>query len=223
MEPRLTGFDRNEALRYLGCRDGSIDPGIRTDLDRCGKLLLRTARPRAVWRRFPLSRTGALEGTDFRPEGEDVKALLKGCRAVILFAATLGTETEALIRRTQATDMAAAVLLDACGSAAIENVCDNLCADLAAAEAPFFLTDRFSPGYGDFPFAQQKEFCRVLDVGRRIGVTLSPSGLMLPQKTVTALMGVSPVPVTKGRRTCSDCPNFAACPYGKDGTSCENN
>lgn len=223
MQPRLTGLNRREALLYLGCKGGTITPDIEADIARCEALLLQTARPRIVWRRFPLLPDGSLAGTDFRPQGEDVKTLLHGCEAVILFAATLGAETEALIRRAQVTDMADAVILDACASAAIENVCDNLCDDFAAAEAPLYLTDRFSPGYGDLPFAQQPDFCRLLDVGRRIGVTLSPGGLMIPQKTVTALMGVSPVPVKKRSRGCIDCDLFSTCSYRKEGASCGKN
>lgn len=220
MQPRLTGLNRREALLYLGYKGGTIPPDVESEIARCEALLLQTARPRIVWRRFPLLPDGSPAGTDFRPQGEDVRTLLNGCEAVIFFAATLGAEAEALIRRAQVTDMAQAVILDACGSAAIENVCDNLCGDLAAAEAPLYLTDRFSPGYGDFPFAQQPDFCRLLDVGRRIGVTLSPSGLMLPQKTVTALMGVSPVPVEKRSRGCIDCDLFSTCSYRKEGASC---
>ncbi len=220
MQPRLTSLNRSEALFYLGCMGGTITPDAEAEIARCEGLLLQTARPRIVWRRFPLRPDGSLIGTDFRPQGDDVRRLLNGCEAVILFAATLGSEAEALIRRTQVTDMAKAVILDACGSAAIENVCDNLCGDLAAAEAPRYLTDRFSPGYGDLPLAQQPDFCRLLDVGRRIGVTLSPSGLMIPQKTVTALMGVSPVPVEKRSRGCIDCDLFSTCSYRKDGASC---
>lgn len=223
MQPRLTGLNRREALLYLGCKGGTITPDIEADIARCEALLLQTARPRIVWRRFPLLPDGTLAGTDFRPQGEDVKTLLHGCEAVILFAATLGAETEALIRRAQVTDMADAVILDACASAAIENVCDNLCDDFAAAEAPLYLTDRFSPGYGDLPFAQQPDFCRLLDVGRRIGVTLSPGGLMIPQKTVTALLGVSPVPVKKRSRGCLDCDLFSTCSYRKEGASCGKN
>ncbi|MGM9615575.1 MAG: methionine synthase [Oscillospiraceae bacterium] len=223
MQPRLTGLNHREALFYLGCKGGPVTSDMEADMARCEALLLQTARPRIVWRRFPLLPDGSLAGTDFRPLGEDVKMLLHGCEAVILFAATLGAEAEALIRRTQVTDMADAVILDACASAAIENVCDNLCDDFAAAEAPLYLTDRFSPGYGDLPFAQQPDFCRLLDVGRRIGVTLSPGGLMIPQKTVTALLGVSPVPVKKRSRGCLDCDLFSTCSYRKEGASCGKN
>ena len=194
MEARLTGADRNEILTYLGYRGGPIPPEVEADIGRCLDLLMETARPRVVWRRFLLDEDGALLGTDFRPAGEDVKTLLQGCEAVIFLAATLGAEAEALLRRAQVRNMTDAVILDACGSAAIENVCDNLCADLAAEAAPLHLTDRYSPGYGDFPFAQQRELCRLLNTHRRIGVTVTPGGLMLPQKTVTALLGLSPTP-----------------------------
>jgi len=220
MDGRLTGIHRNEVLLYLGYRGGGLDPALAADIDRCEALLLTTARPRVVWRRFPLDTEGVPMGTEFYPAGEDVKRLLRGCTAMIVFAATLGAEAERLIRRAQAVDMADAVILDACGSAAVENVCDNLCADLADDEAPLYLTDRFSPGYGDLPFSQQPDFCRLLDTERRIGVTLTDSGLMLPQKSVTALLGVSPIPTEKRSRGCAYCRMFENCAYRKDGVSC---
>lgn len=222
MEARLTGIDRNEALLYLGFKGGGVPADIDESLKRCTRLLFDTARPRTVWRRFGLLPDGTLEGTGFRPEGHDIRALLDGCSAAVLMAATLGTEVEALLRRTQLRDMADALLLDACASAAIENVCDNLCADIEASLAPKFLTDRFSPGYGDLPLGQQAELFRVLNVTRRIGVTLSDSGLMLPQKSVTAILGVSDTPTQKRGRGCAACSLFDTCLYRKDGKSCGN-
>jgi cobalamin-dependent methionine synthase I len=105
-------------------------------------------------------------------------------------AATLGSEAESLLRRAQSRSMGDALILDALGSAAIEAVCDQLCAEIAQELSPRRLTARFSPGYGDLPLDQQRELFAVLDVTRRIGVSLSESALMLPQKSVTALIGV---------------------------------
>ena len=192
-------------------------------LDRLEKLLLKTARPRVVWRVFDREPDGTLAGTVFLPGGEDVKKLLRDCSEVILFAATLGTEVERLLQQTAVRNMADAVMLDACASAAIENVCDNLCADLKEAVKPRFLTDRFSPGYGDRPFAQQADFFRVLDITRRIGVHLSESGLMIPQKSVTALMGIADKPQKMRSRGCAVCKMFLNCPYRKDGKHCGAN
>ncbi len=222
MEARLTGIDRAEALRYLGCKSAEPPAELLDDLIRCEKRLLETARPRLVWRRFPLGPDGSPEGTAFSPAGEDVKRLLSGCGAIVFFAATLGAECERLLRQAQASSMADAVLLDALASAAIENVCDNFCADLAAMEAPAHLTDRFSPGYGDMPLTQQEDFCRLLDTSRRIGLTVTPSGLMLPQKSVTALLGISPAPVSRRAGGCAECKNYVNCSYRKEGRSCES-
>ena len=221
MEARLDHIDRREALAYLGYRGVSLAEEAQADMARCEELILETARPRAVWRRFALLPDGTLAGTGFRPEGGDVRRLLSGCHDAILMAATLGGEVDALLRRAQVMNMADALMLDACASAAVENVCDNLCVDLAAEVSPLFLTDRFSPGYGDMPLSQQAGLCAVLDVSRRIGVTLTDGGLMLPQKTVTAILGISPVPVKKRASGCAACDMRDLCTYRKDGKACE--
>ena len=218
MEPRLTHIDENEVLRYLRYHSPVIPEDILEDVARCRQVILDTAKPRAVYRIFDWDPDLPLPGTEFIPGGEDIRALLRDCRQVILFGATLGAEVDNLLRRAQIRNMADAVILDCCGSAAIENVCDNLCDDLQAS-LPGYLTDRFSPGYGDFPFSQQPEFCRVLDMQRRIGVSLTPGGLMVPQKTVTALLGVSDRPQQK-RRDCAGCTQYEACEYRKEGMSC---
>lgn len=219
IEARLTGLGRAEALAYLGVT-GAPDPDLAARLDRCQALIMDAARPKAVWRLFPILPDGSLEGTQFRPAGADIRAHLAGCGQVVLFAATLGAQVDALLRRTQAADMALAVVLDACAGAAIENVCDNLCTDIERELAPRYLTGRFSPGYGDMPLAQQEALCRVLDVGRRIGVALTPGGLMAPQKTVTALVGVSETPVPRRTGGCAGCDKYADCALRREGRRC---
>lgn len=220
MEPRLTGIHENEALLYLGYRGGELPPDIHETIARCEQELLQTARPRIVWRQFDLLPDGSFSGTDFSPQGDDIRNMLQNCRRAVLFAATLGTEVEQLLRRTQVRDMAKAVVLDCCASSAIENVCDNFCEDLQTELAPKYLTDRFSPGYGDFPFSQQPAVCGLLDIQRRIGVTLSPGGLMIPQKSVTALIGIADKPQKKRFRGCAYCSQFGTCTYRKENRTC---
>ena len=223
MLARLTGINRDEALSYLGWKGGPVPEDISRELSRCEALLLQAARPRAVWQLYELQPDGTLGATGFRPEGEDIRRLLEGCGQAVLMGATLGAEVDGLIRRAQVEDMARAVILDACAGAAIENVCDNLCADLAEELRPRHLTDRFSPGYGDLPFSQQADFCRLLDLPRRVGVNLSPAGLMIPQKSVTALMGVADRPRDNHIRGCEHCQNFETCAYRKEGKRCAAN
>jgi 5-methyltetrahydrofolate--homocysteine methyltransferase len=219
MTARLTAIDRAEALRYLGCR-AAPPPELLDDLSRCESLLFSAAKPRAVWRLFDLTPSGGLSGTDYAPGGQDIRAFLSGCEQLILMAATLGAEAEALLRRSQSRSMADAVILDAVASAAIENVCDNLCADLERTFFPRFLTGRYSPGYGDLPLSEQEKICRILDLNRRIGVSLTEGGLMIPQKSVTAFIGVSDTPQRPGPQGCEACGHAQNCAFRKDGKSC---
>ena len=220
MDARLESIDRAATLQYLSYHGSFLPDGIREDLDRCETLMLRTARPRIVWRMFKILPQGMLEGADYRPGGENIRAFLNDCDSVVILAATLGAEAESLIRRAAVRNISDGVILDAAGSAAIEAVCDNFCADLAAELAPRFLTDRFSPGYGDMPLSDQRAIFHLLDVSRRIGVSLSESNLMIPQKSVTALIGVSDRQQPRRGRGCEVCANFENCAYRKEGKSC---
>ena len=51
-------------------------------------------------------------------------------------------------------------------------------------------TFRFSPGYADFPLEVQPKLLEILDAPRRIGLTVSPSLLLIPTKSVTCILGV---------------------------------
>ncbi len=218
---KLTGIDRGELLRYLGYHGGELPPVLLADIAECETAVMQSAQPRAVWRVFDLEQDRSFAGNAFSPRGEDIRSLLQPCCKAILMAATLGAEVESMLRRSQARDMARAAILDAAASAAVENVCDNLCADLQAHFSPLCLTDRFSPGYGEFPLSQQAELCRVLDVSRRIGVFLTESDLMIPQKSVTALIGVADRPPESRRRSCDTCRLAGSCAYRKEGCHCE--
>ena len=49
---------------------------------------------------------------------------------------------------------------------------------------------RFSAGYGDFSLEFQRNICDALDCQRKIGITLQESLIMLPTKSVTAIIGI---------------------------------
>lgn len=219
----LTEINQNEVLKYLRYRGGEIPPEIEQQIQDCMDAVLRVARPRFRFVPFTLQREAhglRLAGTGFALPGQQIAALLKSCARCVLMAATLGGEIEGLLRRTQLTDLARAVILDACASAAIENVCDNLETEILAQFPGMHLTDRFSPGYGDMPISVQRAFCDVLDTGRAIGLTVSQSGILLPRKSVTAVVGLADTPQPKRFRGCAYCSLFATCVYRKDGKTC---
>lgn len=155
--------------------------------------------------------------------GADIRRHLIGCSDCVLLCATLGSEVDTLIRRTQITDMAKALWLDAAASAAIEQVCDEVQQQIAS-ELGQSLTSRFSCGYGDLPLSAQKHFLSHLDAGRKIGLHLSPSGMLIPIKSVTAVIGILPegaaVPHSD---SCSICNLRENCQLRRKGVFCGNN
>ena len=213
MDAELLQIPLREVLHFLGWRGTPVDAPLLAQIRDLCDLAVREVRPRKAERRFPLAPDGSLAGTSMTPQGNDVRAMLAPCREAVLLAATLGAESERLLLRMQAKDAAQALLLDAVLSAAIEAVLDAreeaLRGELAAQGR--YLTDRFSPGYGDMPLAQTREICEVLGAQRAIGLTVSAGGVMIPRKSVTAILGISDVPVARRPAGCEGCAARETC------------
>lgn len=213
MDAELLQIPLREVLHFLGWRGTPVDAPLLAQIRDLCDLAVREVRPRMAERRFPLAPDGSLAGTSMTPKGNDVRAMLAPCREAVLLAATLGAESERLLLRMQAKDAAQALLLDAVLSAAIEAVLDAreeaLRGELAAQGR--YLTDRFSPGYGDMPLAQTREICEVLGAQRAIGLTVSAGGVMIPRKSVTAILGISDVPVARRPAGCEGCAARETC------------
>ena len=61
---------------------------------------------------------------------------------------------------------------------------------------------------------------RAVDAGRRLGVTATASCLMIPAKSVTAVIGLSDKPQGAKIRGCAYCTLREDCAYRKRGTVC---
>ena len=218
----MTREEKNQALLYLGYRGGDISPEVAREMDQCWDEVSAAAKPQWMWRSFPLEGGVRLKGTTLALEGTEIRAHLQDCNQVVLMAATLGPEVDRLLMRVQITDVAHALILDACASSAIESFCDKAQEQLRTRFAPDggYLTDRFSPGYGDLPMGQQREICRVLDTQRSMGLTVSERFLLLPRKSVTAVLGISDTPRPPRGRGCEFCGMFEHCAYRKEDGHC---
>ena len=126
----------------------------------------------------------------------------------------------ALARQVQARDFADALLLDGFGGAYVEAGCNAAEREIAAKLPGKYLTDRFSPGYGDLPLDVQSPLLALTDATRRLGVTLSESNLMNPLKSVTAVIGLSDTPQQARIRGCDFCAMRTRCNLRKAGKTC---
>ena len=184
-----------EAARYLGYAGHEVSEADM-EMIREGIGQVRSALAgKACYCRYPIR---IRENLISLPYGdiysEHLAKWIEGCEEAYFFAATIGSGFDRLIRRTSFRSMAKGAVLQACGAAAVEAVCDavNRVIDEEAAEEGRKTKRRYSPGYGDFALENQKGFFAVLNPAKYIGLTLMDTLIMSPEKSVTALIGVYP-------------------------------
>lgn len=209
-------WDKQEILRYLGAPHSNET--LDALISRAQKELEAAARPRHTYRLVEVQTEGgaaALGGT--RIESGSLAQHLAGCREAFLFACTLGPGVDALIKRATFTEMPMVPVLQACSAAYIEVYADQAQQELEAyaARRGLYLRPRYSPGYGDFPLSAQEFFFAVLGIPKRLGVALTENYLMVPFKSVTAVVGLSPDPSLCHIRRCMACPT-KNCPFRKE-------
>ncbi len=198
-----------EALRYLGYK-GEPDEQTKAMLLRADNAM-RNIPPSSCHRVLEKSECEHLL------VGNDIKKHLMGCERVIVFAATLGVDADRLIRAAEISDMAYATVLDAYASAYIEEYCDNCEAELSRYGN---LTWRYSPGYGDYPIALQSEYIKLLSADKQTGLTATENHILIPRKSVTAIMGITDKPRGEIKNKCDNCNMKDKCIIRKDGQSC---
>ena len=206
----LEAIDKQEALRYMGC-PAEPDETLRTVVDTCEQQLRRTVQPRVVYRVLPLCReAGTLSAGGMQLTGEDIARHLAECDRMLLMAATLSGQADQLIHRAGISDMTRSLAMDALASAGIEQVC-NRAEECFREQLPdTYFTWRFSPGYGDLPLSLQPEILRLLDAEKRLGLTVTAEHILIPRKSVTAIIGLAEKgqeavpPAACGKPVCSE-------------------
>ena len=205
-----------EAVRYLGYGRHAVDEVTLNLIQHSFQELEKVANARIVYRIFLVS-----DITDDRLKigGMEIKSKslgknMKGCQEAVMLGATLGTGVDILMRRASLTDMAKAVVLQACAAAMLEEYLDERQDQIAEEllKEGKYLRPRFSPGYGDFDIRYQEPIMRMLDCSKQIGLSMTDGCMMTPTKSVTAVIGVSPVKERCPVQGCEACKS-ADCPY----------
>ncbi|MCL2369979.1 MAG: hypothetical protein FWC80_01945 [Firmicutes bacterium] len=149
------------------------------------------ATPRFAYKEYAMSIDGDKVVIDGRTTfvSADLSRHLKGCRQCVILAATLGHTVDRILKKLQYTDMAKALETDIQANLLIEEICDNLQEQIAkqALDKGHQITNRYGVGYGDFLLENQSTLLRLSGIK---GITVTDSNLLLPQKSVTAIVGV---------------------------------
>lgn len=245
-------LDREEALGYLGYSGQRVDPDLLSRFGRIVDGCERDLRPSWVYDVFdvdgertrprdgrPESGEGSdaeshasgmqepgvgLFGTSLVLPGRDIADHVRGARKVALMACTLGVASERALRAYAAVSPTDALLYDAAASALVEAAANEAEAAIAAwaDERGLYAGPRFSPGYGDFPLSVQPAFLAAIDATRRIGLTTIESFMLVPSKSVTAVVGLFDhrQPGRDTRTECGPCRLRDCCHLAERGGSC---
>ncbi len=214
--PLSVGLRREDVLHFLGYPEDK-DPPARTAarLERVLFEARQLVRAKGTYRTVPVEQAPELGLEPVAAAG------------LVLGLVTAGPALEARATLSlQGGDATGALLFDAAGSAAAEEAADRLGAVIvgelsgqspAAAdpEAAAPISCRISPGFGRWKLASQQALFSLL-AARAVGVTLAPSFLMVPRKSVSFAMwlGADARPLV-GLSGCSRC-ELPHCRYRRD-------
>lgn len=233
MDYEIECIDETEVMGYLGFRqfragqlktnDGvELTPEVMETLLEVRLLteeIKNIAKPRGTFRRVPLTYLNneySLLSGELKLSGRSITNHLKDSTEAILISGTLGISIDQLLRNLEVKDIKKALMMDSVASVAIENILDQIQADLRRTLAEGeHLTDRFAPGYGDLPLELNGPLSELLDTKRKIGLTVTSSGIMIPRKSILAIIGVADREQRPLARGCSTCRMIKECNYSK--------
>ena len=225
MNPLELKIARQEVLRYLGYKGQKIGENMIEMIDSCRQEVKNIITPRTVYEYRNIHNTEKgveVEDTNLILIGNDIKSHLSSANKCVLIAVTLGNEIEKKTRLYEKINLTKALIIDACATTAVEEICDILEEKIRkTAEAEgMSITFRYSPGYGDLPLDTQNNFLRVLDAQKKIGLTVSENNLLFPRKSVTAIIGIVSLDTKIKKRSCENCNNYDNCSFRREGETC---
>ena len=203
-------INKDEVLRYLGYNNQVLDQKISTQIDIVIKELKLITRERFTYDVFKIEIKDdkiELSNSKIIFNGKDIKNHLKKCSKCAVMAVTLGVEVDRKIMGYSKVDLMKGLIMDACATTAIETICDRIENEISeiAKEQGFNITSRYSPGYGDFNLDIQVDIINTLDTYRKIGLSATENFILLPRKSVTAVIGFQHEETKPKKKKCIGC------------------
>lgn len=180
-------IDPKEVAVYLGYYSAKTDEATGALMCGCTDEFLSAASFTACFAKVPVKIENGVDLGFMKVSSLSLEKNLAGCDYAYILAATTGINAHRLIEKNSIISPLKGMVTDCVGSAAIEAFCDKLNLSF---ENPEFLRPRFSPGYGDLPLDCQKDIVEFLQTKKNIGMSLTESLMMVPVKSVTAIIGI---------------------------------
>jgi hypothetical protein len=213
-------FDVDAVLRGQGA-DAAVlrarRPALVEIAEQARQESLSLLAPKVVFREYAVTSIQheqlILEG-DRRIKSKLLASQLATASQVIILLATIGEQLEQQVSKIWDDDMVYALALEGAGSGAVEALANAACQyfERKAAEQGLQASIPFSPGMVDWPVEDgQPQIFNLLGEEGSI-VSLTPSFIMIPRKSLTMVMGLGASLDSSGR-TCDYCTMRATCRY----------
>lgn len=189
-------IDRAEMESVMGFPGGCPEP-FKTWLDEVLFFAESLSDIRAAYlitEEVEMSRNGAslfAEGVELNI-GKLIKKEIRGSEQIAFFICTAGAQICSKAKNLmEGENPALGYLYDMAGSFIADATGDNLQQILAGkfAASGLRITNRYSPGYCQWPVSGQQALFSLFR-GKTCGVTLTPSSLMVPAKSISGLIGI---------------------------------
>lgn len=214
-------IDKKEVLRYLEYKGQKINSELDNLIDICIEITRQSINPRYNLRVYTILKESNskihIGDSNLVLESKELYKLLNNCDECILISTTLGIDIEKEIRKYSYSELTKSIIIDSCATVAIETVCDEIQSSIKNELIKYnkYITDRYSPGYGDLSISFNKEIIELLDSYKEIGLTTTYSQIMTPRKSVVAIIGISKNEEKIIKITCTTCLNYENCKYRK--------
>lgn len=189
---------RKEIYRRLGFMKGvtEISSSQNEEIERFIQDALSLIHVKGAGLRMPVQEIkGAriILTEDVTFESNQLAALLRNCREIVLMGATAGNDIMKAIEEDAAgRNVTRGIVFDATASetvdASLDWIMDYFNRTLLR-ENRQLLKKRYSAGYGDLLLETQNTIYRLLQLDR-IGIRITESCILIPEKSVTAITGI---------------------------------
>jgi hypothetical protein len=145
-----------------------------------------------------------------------LSSLLPGAKGLAVAVCTIGDKLEKRVTEyTGQREPLRGMLLDGIGSAAVDSLSEEVCRFIAgeAAFRGYEAGSPINPGMPGLPITEQRQLLGLVPA-KEIGVSLTSSGIMIPRKSVSMVIGIGPQMAQWTRaEVCARCHLKKTCPH----------
>lgn len=206
-------FDEDEYIRFHGENFARLlaSPGRKAAFQQALVEIAASMQPAAVWDCLPVKEflhEKVVLANGVRLGGGPVVEVVSGAEELIVAVCTLGPETDRRIAEYQKNrEIFKALVLDELASWALDMTRQQLCRELEAslAQEGKRASAPLSPGESTWSIKEQRILFELVDAGA-IGVSLSPTMVMRPLKSLSMILGAGRYPMgVEGATNCDFC------------------